>query len=370
MSGCAKNTQTTQVKKVEIHRNQLDELMSDSKKENISIEESLDGIYMCAIDYETNHIVILDKTNTVVLNTKLVSLEEEDLNLSFYAWADEKSWLWLVHHKTYLIKDFVKIDLTTGQTTYFEQNYGFARDFSLEPNTGYLCFSNAPMILDIDEREAFLDANQEVTLKLVNLFNKEEPQIVETATSREFCPEWVEPYTFTYNNPWLSPYEIEKVTYSFNQSYELLPTLTSPPIYETDEQYSKKCQYILEELKSSNKESEKEVTLYGYTIPIKDITLCQNTDEWINEKGYIRCIPHSKEFRLHLFIDDNQPKDNKLLADFFRLKYSEPTVKWLMEKFVNEKNSYIGFNDGSYIRFSMTTAGFKRISIKKIDAQI
>lgn len=345
---------------------QLDALMVDSRGGNISIEESLDGVYMCGIDYETNHIVILDEKNRVVLDTKLVSPVDDDLNLTFYAWADEKEWLWLVHNSTHQIKDFVKIDLTTGEATYFEQNYGFAGDFALEPNTGYLCFSDAPVILDIDERKAFLDANQEVTLKLVNLFNEDEAQIIETATSRDFCPKWVEPYTFTYNNPYLGIDEIEKVTYAFNQSYELLPMMTSPPVYETDEEYMEKCEYILQELRTSGGENKKVVTLYGYTIPIKDITLCQETSEWINEEGYIRCIPDRQDLRLHLFIDDRQAKDNEVLANFFRMKYDETTVRWLMEKFINEIDSYIAFKDGSYIRFSMTTGGFKSVSIGKL----
>lgn len=67
--------------------------------------------------------------------------------------------------------------------------------------------------------------------------------------------------------------------------------------------------------------------------------------------------------RLHLLIDDRQVEDCTVLADFFGLKYDETTVKWLMDKFINERDSYIAFKDGSYIRFSMTTGGFKIVSI-------
>ena len=390
MSGCATNIQTPTVENEEIVEQvgdlqvteqikeqidskitvtkeirfqQLDDLMMDSREGNVSIEESTNGEYLCGIDYETNHIVVLDKSNRIILDKKLVSPIDDELNLTFYTWGDEQKWLWLTHNRTYQIKDFVKIDLTTGEATFFDQNYGFMSDFALEPNTGYLCFSDAPMIFDMDERKEFLDSNQKVTLKLANLFNKEQPKIIETAISREFCPKWVDSYTFTYNNPYLGINEIEKVTYTFNQSYELLPTLTSPPVYETNEQYLEKCEYILKELKISEEKNENFVTLYGYTLPIKDITLYVETDEWINEKGYVRCIPESQDLRLHLFIDDRQSEDNERLVNFFRLKYSESTVKWLMDKFMNERNSYIAFKDGSYIRFSLTTGGFKIVSI-------
>lgn len=376
MSGCTMDVQVTvmeeeiveqpidtlQVTK-EIRRQQIDELMINSVAGNVSIEESPNGTYMCGINYETNHLVILDEKGTVVINTDLVSPIDESLNLTFYAWADEQEWLWLVHNRTYQVKDFVRIDLTTGAVTYFEQNYGFQGDYALEPNTGYLCFSDAPVLLDIEDREAFIESNQEVTLKLVNLFEENEAQTIETANGRTFSPNWIEPYTFTYNNPYLGIDEIEKVTYAFNQSYELLPAIIDPIVYETDELYMEKYEDILEELKISGNESKEVVTLYGYTMPIKDIALWQENDEWINDEGYIRCLSAREDLRLYLFIDDRQVKDCTVLANFFGLKYNEITVKWLMDKFINERDSYIAFKDGSYIRFSMTTGGFKIVSI-------
>lgn len=282
MSGCTRDVQVTvmeeeiveqsvdtlQVTK-EIRRQQINGLMINSAAGNVSIEESPNGTYMCGVDYETNHLVILDEKGTVVINTDLVSPIDESLYLTFYAWANEQKWLWLVHNRTHQIKDFVKIDLTTGAVTYFEQNYGFQGDYALEPNTGYLCFSDAPVLLDIEDREAFIESNQDVTLKLVNLFEENEAQTIETANGRTFSPNWIEPYTFTYNNPYLGINEMEKVTYAFNQSYELLPAIAGPIVYETDELYMKKYGDILEELKTSGKESTEVVTLYGYTMPIR-----------------------------------------------------------------------------------------------------
>lgn len=353
---------TLQARK-EMRRQQINELMINSPVGNVSIEESPKGTYMCGIDYETNHLVILGENGTVIINTDLVSPIDESLYLTFYAWADEQEWLWLVHNRTYQIKDFVKIDLTTGEVTYFEQSYGFLGDYALEPNTGYLCFSNAPVILDSDERKVFIESNQEVTLKLVNLFEENEAQTIETVNARAFSPNWIEPYTFTYNNPYLGIDEIEKITYAFNQSYELLPTITEPIVYETDQLYIEKYKGILEELKVSGNKSKEVVTLYGYTMPIKDMTLWQQNEEWINDEGYIRCLSTKEDLRLYLFIDDRQVKDCIVLANFFGLKYDEKTVKWLMDKFINERDSYIAFKDGSYIRFSMTTGGFKLVSI-------
>ncbi|HHX63028.1 MAG TPA: hypothetical protein GX707_20300 [Epulopiscium sp.] len=359
MSGCTKGVQVTK----EIRRQQINELMINSEAGNVSVEESPSGTYMCGIDYETNHLVILDEKGKVVINTDLVSPIDENLYLGFYAWANEQEWLWLVHNRTHEIKDFLKIDLTTGTVTYFEQNYGFLGEYALEPNTGYLCFSNAPAISDTDAEKAFVESNQEVTLKLANLFEEDEVQIIETANGRAFNPNWIEPYTLTYSNTYLGIDEIEKATYAFNQSYELLPAITEPIVYETDELYMEKCKDILGELQTSGKQSKEVVTLYGYTMPIKDITVLQENDGWINDEGYIRCVPAREDLRLYLYIDDRQVKDCTVLADFFGLKYDERTVKWLMDKFINERHSYIAFEDGSYIRFSMTTAGFKVVSI-------
>jgi hypothetical protein len=387
LSGCAKDIEVTQIKEEErieqvqlseepeehsaetvqmtqeSLRQQMDEMMKDNREGNASIEERMDGKYMCAIDYETNHLAILDEKGTVVINTDLVSPVDDSLHLRFYAWADEQEWLWLQHSQTWMIEDFIKIDLITGEITCFEQNYGFQGEFALEPNTGFLCFSDAPVIFDVEDGEAFIKSNQEITLKLVNLFEESKPQIIEVANSRHFRPQWIAPYTVAYNNPYLGADEIEKMTYSFNQSYELLPTMTEPVVYETDEQYIEKYEEILKKLSISGNQSQEVMTLYGYTMPIKEMCLWTEDETWVNEEGYIRCSPNNKELYLHLFIDDRNEQDCEVLADFFRLKYDEVTVKWLMDKFINERDSYIAFKDGSYIRFSLTTGGFKMVSI-------
>lgn len=64
-----------------------------------------------------------------------------------------------------------------------------------------------------------------------------------------------------------------------------------------------------QQLQTSGKQSKEVVTLYGYTIPIKDIAVWQEKDEWIKDEGYIRCIPGREDLRLHLYIDDRQVKD-------------------------------------------------------------
>ncbi len=382
MNGCTKDIQVTQTEEVakveqveelqksevveindEMKRQKLEILMMESREGNVSIEESPDGTYLCGIDYETNHLVILDEEGKEVLNSKLVSPSDESLQLTFYAWAEEKDWLWLIHNRTHQVKDFVKIDLKTGEVTYFEQNYGFNGDYALEPNTGYLCFSNAPVILDVEEREEFIASNQEITLKLVNLFEEGKEKIIVTANSRIFNPQWIQPYFFTYNDPLLGADEIERVTYAFNQSYKLLPTITDPVEYETDEMYMNKYAYIVEELKALGEKSDAVVTLYGYTIPIKDINIRQENGEPLSEQGYIDCIPDNVYMRLHLYINDTNAEECTVLANFFKLKYDDETVAWLMNKFVNERESYIAFTDGSFIRFGMTTAGFKSVSV-------
>ena len=222
----------------------LHESMASSPQGNLDIQENPNGSYVCGIDYESNHIVVLNAANEIVLDAVLRSPMDEGLNLSFYAWGDQQEWLWLIHNRTHQVKDFVRIDLITGDVSYFEQNYGFSTDFSLEPDTGDLCFSDFPIILDIDERQTFLASDHKITLSLVNLLTESTPQVIETSINRAFDPRWVEPYIFTYNNPYLGIDEIEQVTYAFNQPFELVSELTEPITYETHEEFKEKYNYI------------------------------------------------------------------------------------------------------------------------------
>lgn len=338
----------------------LHESMASSPQGNLDIQENPNGSYVCGIDYESNHIVVLNAANEIVLDAVLRSPMDEGLNLSFYAWGDQQEWLWLIHNRTHQVKDFVRIDLITGDVSYFEQNYGFSTDFSLEPDTGDLCFSDFPIILDIDERQTFLASDHKITLSLVNLLTESTPQVIETSINRAFDPRWVEPYIFTYNNPYLGIDEIEQVTYAFNQPFELVSELTEPITYETHEEFKEKYNYIRKVLIESGDVATELVNLYGYVIPIKDILLFDESNEIINQNGLVQCFSDRDGFLL--FIDDRQSKDLTRLENFLGLKYAEDTVGWLMEMFMKD-DSYIIFQDGSYIQVSQTTAGFKSVHI-------
>ena len=344
----------------------LQVLMKDNPEGNLSIYESPNGDYLCGLDYESNHLVILDAKNEIVIDEIVNSPVDTGSGLSFYKWGGAQNWLWLTHQQTWLTKDFCKINLETGDIEYFEQNYGFATDFDLNPDTGYLCYSPFPMILDVTEREEFLAEEHEIPLYLVNLLDEENTpqQVIVTADNREFQPEWIAPYTISYNNPYLGYNEIEKVTYTFNQPFELVDSLKDSLVKETNEGFKEKYEHIIEIQRASSNDTTETICLYGYNIPIHDISTYSATydDGTIpfNENAYINWTLDTRY--LMLYIDDRRPEDIIKLTNFLRLKYAEDTITLLMDKF-KEGDSYIAFTDDSYITFNLTTAGFKAVRI-------
>lgn len=339
----------------------LKECMLDSKEENLDIRESPDGSYLCGIDSTRNHLVVLNNQNEVVINEILLSPVEQDLTLSFCVWGNQKNWLWLTHNSTNQVKDFIRIDLNTGASDYYQQTYGFEQDFALEPDTGYLCFSDFPTLSDFHEEKSFLAKDHQITLRLVHLLEKGTPQVIETATNKAFEPRWAYNYSFTYNNPYFGDTELEKVTYAFNQSFELRDDIDLPIVYETQEAFSEKYDYVLKVLKNLGHQTDEVIDLYGYSVPIKDILIHNESSEIINLNGFINWF-NDTDYLL-LSIDHWNTKDINRLAHFLGTKYNEHTVRWLMEKFIHENNSYTLFKDGSYIRISLTTAGFKFVQI-------
>lgn len=344
----------------------LQVLMKDTLEGNLSTYESPNGDYLCGLDYESNHLVILDAKNEIVIDEIVNSPVNTGLWLSFYKWGTTHNWLWLTHQQTWLTKDFCKINLETGDIEYFEQNYGFATDFDLNPDTGYLCYSPFPVILDVTEREEFLAEEHEIPLYLVNLLDEGNMphQVIATTNNREFQPEWIAPYTISYNNPYLGYDEIEKVTYTFNQPFELVDRLTDTLVKETNEELKEKYEHIIEIQRTSSNDTTETICLYGYNIPINDISTYNATydDKTIpfNKNAYINWTLDMRH--LTLYIDDRNLEDINKLTEFLRLKYAEDTVTLLMNKF-KEDDSYIVFTDDSYISFNLTTAGFKAVHI-------
>lgn len=152
---------------------------------------------------EDNHLVFIDERGKEIIKFDIedMNIKDKDLTIFPYGWSDDGTQFWGKLSNTYDVNYFFNVDLDNIEVkTYDVSNLDFNIDYSLNTNTGILCYSDYPMLLDDVSEKDFMDSNKEVILKTYNLKTKEEITLDKSIT-KEFQPKWLNENTIEYNDP-------------------------------------------------------------------------------------------------------------------------------------------------------------------------
>lgn len=110
-------------------------------------------------------------------------------NIQLVGWNDEGDRLWCAVMETYIVTQYLLIDPTTmNVTTYDDREFG-SDEYVLNLNTGWIAFSDFPVVLDITAQDEYMTSGKITTLSIYNLFTKEEIAI-DTAVTNRFKQKW------------------------------------------------------------------------------------------------------------------------------------------------------------------------------------
>lgn len=154
----------------------------------------------CVVEEQSNRVIILNEEDEIVFDQVLNPELEEAFRLEPYAWSYGSKYLWCLSLGTYNVEYYTIIDTENFEVTQIKKEQPYQDDYAIDCNNGWIAYSDMPVILDIDEREAFMTSGKAITLYLENLFSKEKI-IVNTSITKAFNPKWADKYTLQYDNP-------------------------------------------------------------------------------------------------------------------------------------------------------------------------
>lgn len=171
---------------------------------NVEISASPDGEYFIIIENpyfldrnseSDRNLKILDRNDKVVFDEVIDS--KMDTDLEPYGWNGNEFWAVLR-----FVAGRPEILILNTETHEFEvkENKADYNDLDINMKNGWICYSDFPLFFDIDSYNEFKDSKKEVNLYLYNIFT-DEKKLIATSISKEFSPEWVDEYTFEYDDP-------------------------------------------------------------------------------------------------------------------------------------------------------------------------
>lgn len=121
---------------------------------------------------------------------------EEDYNIREHChidlgeWNDVEDVLWLESKENYVTDTFIHIDTNTWETNSYPNEYVYTDDRALNPNTGWIAYSDYPVFLDTIGSTQYKESGKETTLFLYNI----ETQVrltIDSEVTNLFSPKWI-----------------------------------------------------------------------------------------------------------------------------------------------------------------------------------
>lgn len=122
------------------------------------------------------------------ISSELINTEEHT-EVQIEQWSDEGDTLWCALMITYNTVAYVSIDTKTWELVKYNGFSFHSDEYILNANTGWIVYSDYPVMLDTIAFDEFMESKQMTTLSIYNLITKEEIQI-ETSEMNMFRPKW------------------------------------------------------------------------------------------------------------------------------------------------------------------------------------
>ena len=121
---------------------------------------------------------------------------EEDYNIREYCnidlgqWNDTEDILWLESKQTYVTDTFIRINTNTWETNSYPNEYVYTNDRALNPNTGWIVYSDYPVFLDTIGSTQYKESGKETTLFLYDI--KTQVRLtIDSEVTNLFSPKWI-----------------------------------------------------------------------------------------------------------------------------------------------------------------------------------
>lgn len=143
--------------------------------------------------------------NAVFINNdgkELAKFTAEDLEVDYIdplVWGDDS--FWLAEKALPVPTSFIKIDREDFTVSKFSIEVDdVGPEYTLNPNTQKLAYSDYPPLFDTDSIEEFEKSGKKTTLKVYDLVS-DEVEVITTSVTKKFNPEWIDNNTLEYDNP-------------------------------------------------------------------------------------------------------------------------------------------------------------------------
>jgi hypothetical protein len=131
-----------------------------------------------------------------LLSSETINTEEHTM-VQLEKWSDNSKTLWCSLNKTYNTIAFIKIDTETWTLEKYDDLNFYSAEHVLNPNTGWIVYSDYPVFLDITAFDEYMESEQMTTLSVYNLMTKENIEIEKSETN-PFKPKWSNDHKILY----------------------------------------------------------------------------------------------------------------------------------------------------------------------------
>jgi hypothetical protein len=121
----------------------------------------------------------------------------ESCNINLGQWNDTENILWLESKHTYVTDTFIRININTWETNSYPNEYVFTDDLALNPNTGWIVYSDYPVFLDIIGSTQYKESGKLTTLFLYNV-ETQERLTIDSQVTNLFSPKWISDNELVY----------------------------------------------------------------------------------------------------------------------------------------------------------------------------
>ncbi len=145
-----------------------------------------------------NNLILLDSQGNLIREFVKGDFEvSSEEGISLLDFQEDSDIIWLTSQETYIIKNYITLDVRTGEVNIYPFELGPSEDYDLDMTSGWLLTSDYPMFLDVNTRDAYLAGNQWTNLYLYNVFTGEK-YFVDQGEVNLFNPRWSYNSLFEY----------------------------------------------------------------------------------------------------------------------------------------------------------------------------
>ena len=114
---------------------------------------------------------------------------EEYTGVSLEQWNDDGSILWCSLKEAYVTVAYVAVDTNSWEITKYDDRSFGSQEYVLNPNTGWVTYSDYPVTLDTIAFDEFVESGKTTILFVYHLMTKEE-RVVDSSETNMFKPYW------------------------------------------------------------------------------------------------------------------------------------------------------------------------------------